>query len=107
MVEENKTCTHLSRDERETYYHINEVSNEWLADTTILKDMNRLKKCGWIKVSDQLYTDGTVQSMTFKAPRNCLSPRSYSPNKPKRIMSDEQKTKIKEALCKSRENKNS
>lgn len=43
--------------------------------------------------------------MQFKAPRNCLSPRDYNPNKPKRVMSDEQKTKIKAALSKAREEK--
>lgn len=104
-LESPKTCTHLSREERETYYHIDEVSNEWFADASISKDINRLKRCGWIKVSEQLYSDGTVQSMQFKAPRNCLSPRAYNPNKPKRVMSDEQKAKIQAALSKARENK--
>ena len=34
----------------------------------------------------------------FKAPRNCLSPRTYSPDKPKRELTDEQKQAAKERI---------
>lgn len=90
----------LLREERETHYYTDDMSNEWLCDTSIQKDIRRLRKQGWIQTSETLYDDGTIMSASFRAPRNCLSPRLFNPNKPKRIMSDEHKQKLAEARAK-------
>ena len=96
---------HLTKEERETIYRFNESEGVWIADSTILKDIHKLEKQKWIEINAQYYEDGTVMSKQFKAPRNCLSPRSYNPNKPKRTMSAEHKQKVMDALKASREAK--
>jgi hypothetical protein len=95
----------LTKEERETLYRIDEVDNTWYADSTIQKDIHKLERQGWIEIGVQYYNDGTVMAKQFKAPRNCLSPRSYNPDKPKRKMSEEHKQKVMKALQASREAK--
>jgi len=100
--EDNDQTEHkLTREERETYYLIDDVDNMWIADSTLPKDIHKLEKQGWIPIDTSYYRDGTVMGKRFKAPRNCLSPRSYQPNKlksdkPKRVMTDELKQKMAE-----------
>lgn len=98
---EHKLC----REERETHYLYNESDGEWLADSSIPRDIHRLESKHWIEVRTQYYKDGTVMAKQFKAPRNCLSPRDYNPDKPKRErapLSEEQKAKMQAG----RKNKN-
>mgnify|MGYP001005588418 CR=1 FL=1 len=95
----------LEKAERETHYIFNEADGYWIADSTLPRDIHKLEKQHWIETSVQYYKDGTVMAKQFKAPRNCLSPRDYNPNKPKREMSAEHKAKVMEALTKSREKK--
>ncbi len=90
---EHKLC----REERETHYLYNEADKEWLADSSIPRDIHKLEQKHWIEVRTQYYEDGTVMAKQFKAPRNCLSPRDYNPDKPKRErapLSEEQKAKM-------------
>jgi hypothetical protein len=104
--ETNEQANHkLCKEERETLYRFNEAEGYWLADSTLPRDIHKLEKQHWIEINVQYYKDGTVMSKQFKAPRNCLSPRDYNPNKPKREMSAEHKAKVMEALAKSREDK--
>jgi hypothetical protein len=96
-----KVIRRLSKEERETYYRIDDVDNMWIADAAIPKDIHKLERQGWILIDTQYYKDGEVMSKRFKAPRKCLSPRSYNPDKPKsdkpkRIVSEEQKQKMAE-----------
>ena len=96
----------LGKDEQETHYSIDAVDNTWIVESTIPKDIHRLEKQGWICTKTQCYADGKVMSKTFKAPRNCLSPRAYNPDKPKRagrVLSKEQKQKMQEARKKKSE----
>ena len=99
--EAEPTAIHrLSKDEQETHYLIDAVDNTWIAESTIPKDIHRLEKQGWICTNIQRYADGAVMQKTFKAPRNCLSPRAYNPDKPKRagrVLSEEQKQKMQKA----------
>ncbi len=90
----------LEKAERETIYIYNESDGEWIADSSIQKDIHRLEKQHWIETNVQYYKDGTVMSKQFKAPRNCLSPRDYNPDKPKREMSEEQRKAAKERIQK-------
>lgn len=77
----------------------------WYADTTIPRDIHKLEKQGWILVNTQYYKDGEIMAKQFKAPKNCLSPRSYNPDKPKKVMSAEHKQKLMDALEAGREAK--
>lgn len=95
----------LEKCERETLYRYNEDEGEWIADSSIPRDIHRLEKQGWTEILVQYYKDGTIMAKQFKAPRNCLSPRSYNPDKPKREMSEEHKQKVMKALQASREKK--
>ena len=99
---------HLEKCERETHYIYNEEDGYWIADSSIPRDIHKLEKQHWIETNVQYYKDGTVMSKQFKAPRNCLSPRDYNPNKPKsdkpkRVMSDELKQKMAEGRKRKKE----
>ena len=107
-ISEKQGIHKLEKVERETLYLFNEEEGVWIADSTIPRDIHKLEKQGWTCTKTQCYADGTVMSKTFTAPRNCLSPRAYNPNKPKRsgrILTDEQKQKMQEAR-KSKNNVN-
>jgi hypothetical protein len=96
----------LEKVERETHYIYNEADGEWFADSSIPRDIHKLEQRHWIEVKTQYYKDGSVMAKMFKAPRNCLSPRDYNPDKPKRDrkpLSEEQKAKMQAG----RKNKNS
>lgn len=87
----------LSKEEKETLYRFNEDEGEWVADSSIPRDIHKLEKQHWIETGVQHYKDGSVMSKQFKAPRNCLSPRDYNPDRPKRErkpISEEQKAKM-------------
>lgn len=98
---EHKLC----REERETNYIYNEDEGEWVADSSIPRDIHKLEKQHWIETGVQYYKDGSVMAKQFKAPRNCLNPRDYNPDKPKREMSAAHKEKVMAALKASREAK--
>lgn len=100
-----KIVRRLTKEERETYYRIDDIDNMWYADTTIPRDIHKLEKQGWILVNTQYYKDGEIMAKQFKAPKNCLSPRSYNPDKPKKVMSAEHKQKLMDALEAGREAK--
>ena len=93
---EHKLC----REERETHYIYNEADGVWFADSSIPRDIHKLEQKHWIETNAQYYKDGTVMSKQFKAPRNCLSPRDYNPDKPKREMSETQRQAAKERIQK-------
>ncbi len=97
---DSPTLSKLIKGERETIYRFDEITNEWYADSSIVRDIKKLETQKWIEIKTTYYSDGTVMSKQFKAPRNCLSPRSYNPHKPKREMSEEQKQAAAERLQK-------
>lgn len=88
----------LVKEERETHYYIDEVDNCWVVESTIPKDIRMLERKGWEKIDEQFYTDGTIMAASFKAPRNCLTPRRYDINRKKKIISEEQKAKMQAGL---------
>lgn len=93
-----KEFVKLTREERETYYRVDDVTDECVADSSIQKDIRKLIRQGWIKVDEKRYPDGTIMWAKFKAPRKCISPRKYDPDKPKRVISEEHKQKASQAL---------
>lgn len=84
----------LTREERETIYHIDDITGACIADTTIPKDIRSLKKKGWKVIGTQYYSDGTILAMQFEAPRKYLTIRKYDPDSPKRKLSEEHKAKL-------------
>ena len=90
----------LEKAERETVYIYNEADGEWFVESSIQRDIHKLEQKHWIEVKTEYYKDGTVMSKQFKAPRNCLSPRDYNPDKPKREMSETQRQAAKERIQK-------
>lgn len=89
------------KEERETYFHIDEVENAWTCTSSIPKDIRKLEKQNWRMTACTKYTDGTIAEATFTAPRNCLTLRCYNPDKPKKVLSEEHKRKL---LNKTRSN---
>lgn len=94
---ENIVTYHLSRQERETHYNYSDGESYCTCDTTIPKDIRKLKSKGWLMLSCDKYADGTIVAAKFRAPANCVSPRTYAPNKPKRTISDEHKRRMQDS----------
>lgn len=84
----------LAREERETHYHYTDGDPYIFCDTTIPKDIRRLQSKGWLMISCDRYSDGTLVAAKFKAPVNCFTARAYDANKPKRTISEEHKQKL-------------
>jgi hypothetical protein len=94
---ESDTFKKLTMEEKETHYFTTDVDKEWFAESSIPKDIHRFEKCNWTLVDTTNYPDGTVMKKRFKAPRNCLTPRTYVVDKPKRErppMTEEHKAKL-------------
>lgn len=99
-IEENEVlpkCYKLTREEKETLYMIDDLTGTCIAESSISKDINKLTKCNWDIIKTQYYSDGTVQSVMFSAPRKYLSIRTV-PNenevKKKKEVSEEQIEKM-------------
>lgn len=90
----------LTKQERETHCWFNEADERWEIQTDIRVHMTKLKKLGFECTDILRYSDGSIESMTFKAPKHAISFRS--PIKRKRELSDEQRKEIAERLKASR-----
>jgi hypothetical protein len=88
---------HLSRQERETHYLYTDGESTCICDTTIPKDIRKLKSKGWEMISCDKYSDGTIVAAKFRAPSNLISARQYSPTKSKRTLTEEHKRKMQES----------
>lgn len=84
----------LTRPERETHYYYTDGDESIFCDTTIPKDIRRLQSRGWEMLSCDKRADGTLVAARFRAPANTLTPRTYDPSKPKRVLSEEHKRKL-------------
>lgn len=95
----------LCKEEQELHIYIDEIDKVWVADVTTPKYINKFIKQGWTTKSIQYYKNGSPKSATFTAPKNAISIRkglespvtnnNDSSNKPKRVMTDEQKLALK------------
>ena len=90
----------LTKQERETHLWFNEADDLWEIQTDIKVHMTRCQKLGYECTDVLRYSDGTIESMTFKAPKHAISFRS--PIKRRRELSDEQRKEIAERLKASR-----
>lgn len=91
-----KASEKLMKEERETIYLFNEADSCWIADSSIPRDIRQLERKGWEKIDEQLYSDGSIMSARFKAPRKYLSIRQYGESSyvSSRTMSEEHKAKL-------------
>lgn len=63
----------LTREEWETHISIDAIEEFAIVDTSIPKDITKLKKCGWEVLQENKYPDGTVCNVIFKAPRRAIT----------------------------------
>lgn len=68
----------LTREEQETHISIDAIEEFAIVDTSIPKDITKLKKCGWEVLQENKYPDGTICNVIFKAPRKAISFRDVS-----------------------------
>lgn len=93
----------LTKEERETRISFLEIENKWFADTTVQKDMKRFQEQGWFVTGIQHYSDGSVMSMQFEAPRSSITIGKAV--RRKRTMSEEQRQAAAKRLCLARQKK--
>jgi hypothetical protein len=93
-----------SKEEQELHLYIDEIDKVWKADATTPRYINKLIKNGWTTQNITYYKDGSPKAATFIAPKNAISIRktkdatkvkTNESNKPKRVMTDEQKLAMK------------
>ena len=63
----------LTREEWETHISIDAIEETAIVDTSIPKDITKLKKCGWEVLQENKYPDGSICNVIFKAPRRAIS----------------------------------
>ena len=82
-----KLSTKLTKEERETHYYTDDITNQVEVDTTIMKDFRKLIKQNWLMTHKYINPDGTDAGGRFTAPRRSLSIRSTEKKKlsPKKL----------------------
>ncbi len=65
----------LTREEWETHISIDAIEETAVVDTSIPKDITKLKKCGWEVLRENKYPDDTICNVIFKAPRKAITIR--------------------------------
>lgn len=94
------------KEERELHINICMDENEnWIAElyTNIHKYHNRCIKQGWEQISETVHEDGTWIDGTYRAPAKAIS--IGKANKPKRVMTEEQKKAAAERMRKWQQSK--
>ena len=105
--EENMELNHVGRnsklspEEREVVLIIDDKNRKWKASCSSPTYMRKFEKQGWKCVKEEYYRDGTICTKFYEAPCKSISIGKYE--RPKRIMSDEQKEKMKLARQKSKD----
>lgn len=68
----------LSREERETHLLMCEVGDYVMIDTSMRTVITKCRKCGYEVVREEYYSDGTLCSALFKAPKKAITFRSMA-----------------------------
>lgn len=100
IEEKNNTNYRLSREERETHFCIDDADKVWSVYTNIQRHMNKFQRQGWELVKTELYPDGEIMSMKFKAPEFALS--ICSAKKRTLVLTDEQRSELAERAKRAR-----
>lgn len=82
----------LTREEQETHITIDTVEEMAIIDTSIPKDINRMKKLGYEVIREMKYEDGGTASVIFRVPRKAISFR----NPQRKEMSEAQREALRE-----------
>jgi hypothetical protein len=69
-------CQKLTNEELETHASFDKTDNYWTVDTSIPADWRKLNKLGWEAIHINECSDGSIQSVIFKAPKNAVSFRA-------------------------------
>lgn len=96
-MQEKIVTYQLARHERESHYYMSDGGTMCMCDTTIPKDIRKLQTKNWQMLTCDKYEDGTIVAARFSAPASCLSIRTFNPNKPKRVLSEEHLRKMQNA----------
>lgn len=88
----------LTRDEWETHICIDAVNEVAIIDTSIPKDINKLKKLGYPIITENFYDDGSTCNIIFSVPRKAMSFRNMA------VLNMPMSEKRKQALAKARAN---
>lgn len=97
----NKTCFRLLPEEREVILIMDDKDRQWKASCSSPTYMRKFEKQGWKCTDTEYYKDGTVCTKFYEAPCKSISIGKYE--RPKRVMSEEQKEKMKLAREKSKQ----
>lgn len=68
----------LTREEFETHISMNAVDDTVIIETSIPKDIRKCLNQGYEVIREFRYEDGSICSMTFKAPRRVISLRNLT-----------------------------
>lgn len=82
----------LTREEQETHISIDATEEMAMIDTSIPKDINKMKKLGYEVVRENLYEDGSTMNVIFRVPRKAIGFRRPE----RKEMSEERKEALRE-----------
>lgn len=73
----------LSREEQETYLHMNALNDVVVIESSVPKDINKFRKLGYEVIQENKYPNGEICSVLFRVPRKAITFRSMeSVNRP-------------------------
>ena len=76
----------ISAEERETILVYDNITKEWIMDSSVPKHFRKAAKQGWTPIKQYIYEDGTVCAMVLTAPERAITIR----NTEKKQMSEKQ-----------------
>lgn len=85
-METIKVYERISAEERETVLVYDNITKEWIMDSSVPKHFRKAVKQGWTPTKQYIYEDGTVCAMVLTAPERAITIR----NTEKKQMSEKQ-----------------
>lgn len=89
----NRSSQRLLPEEREIVLIMDDRDRVWRASCSSPTYMRKFEKQGWKCVKTEYYNDGTVCTKFYEAPCKSISIGKYE--RPRRVMSDEQKERMR------------
>jgi hypothetical protein len=85
-METIKVYERISAEERETVLVYDNITKEWIMDSSVPKHFRKALKQGWNPIRQYVYDDDTVCAMVLTAPERAITIR----NTEKKQMSEKQ-----------------
>jgi hypothetical protein len=85
-METIKVYEKISAEERETVLVYDNITKEWIMDSSVPKHFRKALKQGWNPIRQYVYDDDTVCAMVLTAPERAITIR----NTEKKQMSEKQ-----------------